>query len=225
MINKSKTFHRRCPLGRPIQKKWFTAKAGSVAGNLQVICNIGSGAETKVIDSQVGTGKYRVDSGEIVKLVDKASGSLLEGEAVLEHDGKTVSKLNQYRVYYFDGSVSGVWRDTDGNVVGTFVPALATEDGDIGAPVDSQAILSVTTAPIDADGEGDIEVTEISIVDAGYGYDTAPTITLTVGDGTPATTATATCTIDGLGRIDSITITENGSYASGTTVTATVPAP
>lgn len=205
-------------MGRPIKKKFFSARDGSADGNLQLICNVGSGAETKVIEAQVGTGKYRVDSGEQVKLVDKASVSLLEGEAVLELDGKRVRKLTQYLAYFFDGSAGVAWRDSDGNTIGTFAPALAPE----GAPAPSQAILTVVTGLIG--GGPNSEVTGVTITDPGAGYASAPIITFSEsGNDDPAT---ATCTIDGNGSIDSVTITYAGDYVpTDLPVTATVPAP
>ena len=102
-------------MGRPIKEKWF----GTDAGSLQLLCNTGTEA-IRTIRSQVGNSKFETSTG-IVKLVNKTATTLL-GEASLVHNGKTVRKLTQYKVYYFDGTV-GVWNDKT-NVIGTFVPAL-----------------------------------------------------------------------------------------------------
>lgn len=209
-------------MGRPIKKFWTTGKAGSIGGNLRLLCNTGS-EETTTIQAQVGTGKYRVDTSNattVVKLVNKTS-SPLEGEGILLIDGVPVRKLNQYRAYFFDGS-DAIWRDGDGNVIGTFSPALSVENDEPGAPADSQAVLTVTVVQ---NGVDDWEVTDIAITDAGYGYDSAPTITLT---SSAQVAATATCTINGLGQINSVTITNGGSYTDAEQsggITATVPAP
>lgn len=127
-------------MGRPIQKKWFTAKDGSVAGDLTVLTTAGA----KVIQKQTGTGVYVVDEGR-VKLMDGApvvaadGANGIVGDAQLIHDGRNVRRINQFRLTYFPDGDAGtkddaVWRDTDGGIVGVFSPVL-TPEGGVPAPV------------------------------------------------------------------------------------------
>lgn len=106
-------------MGRPIKKSFF----GSDANSLELSCNTGSVANRTIV-AQKGTGKYQVNapSNNIVKLVNKTTGLLL-GEASLVHDGKIVRKINQYVIFYFDGT-TGAWRDSAGNLVGVFGPVV-----------------------------------------------------------------------------------------------------
>lgn len=187
-------------MGRPIKKIWFTLKDGSVAGDLTVTTASGD----EVIEAQKGTGKYLVASG-IVKLVDKTTG-LTGNEASLQHEGKTVRKIAQYRLYYFDGT-SAVWRDREANVIGTFIPALTPEGG----VVPSQATASITVA--------DGAVDSIAVLTQGAGYGSAPTVTISNPNGTDAVLGTVTLSGD---AIDSIAITDGGSgYVSAPVITIT----
>lgn len=136
-------------MGRPVQKKWFTTKAGSADGNLNVTTTSGD----EPIIEQVGTGLYQVASGR-VKLIegtpsvapDPANGVV--GDAQLIHNGRPVWKINQYRAYYFTDDdpatvESDVWRDSDGNAIGTFVPALSAE----GTEPDANVVTPEPVAP------------------------------------------------------------------------------
>jgi hypothetical protein len=190
-------------MGRPIRKKWFTAREGSNApGNLQVTTT--SGAEP--IIKQVGTGVYEVASGR-VRLIDGAPSVApapgVVGDAQLQLDGTNVSKITQYRMYFFDGS-SQEWRDKDNpiNAIGTFTPPLLAE-----------GVQATATAVLLADA-----VDSITVDNGGAGYTSAPSVTIS-GDGTGAT-ATAVLTGD---VVTSITVDNGGS--GYTTATVTVGAP
>lgn len=196
-------------MGKPIKKKWFSAKWGSIAGNLQLTTNAGD----ETIEKQVGTGVYEVASGR-VKLVD--SDTPAAGEAKLSHDGKRVWKITQHRMYYFDGTESGVWRDHDGNTVGTFLPALTAELGDEPGVVGSQATADVVIA-VDPG-----PITGFTVTDGGTGYTSVPAVTIT-GDGDGNAAATAVLTN---GSVTSITVDAGGANytVAGTTVTIAPPA-
>jgi len=186
-------------MGRPIKSKWFTARDGNAAGDLQLTISTGDEAIIK----QTGTGVYEVASGR-VKLIDGAPSVApsagVVGDAQLAHDGKNVRKLTQYRVYFFDGSDSAVWRDGDGNVVGTFVPALATDPG---YPDVTATGTVVPTLVTDAN-----TVDFIIVDDGGQGYGSAPVVTFSTGTGSTAT-GTAVLTGD---VVTSVTIDTLGSY-------------
>ena len=198
-------------MGRPIKKKWFAVKSGSTAGDLQVTTTAGA----QVILAQKGTGKYLVaDDGSgnpgIVKLIDGAPTNV--GEAQLQHDGKNVKKMNQYRVYYFDGSESAIWRTKDGSISGVLNPAP------VGEPSPTPATGVVVLGDSDSDGNDD-NVVDITITDGGYGYANGPVGVTITGDGTGAT---ATATASG-GAVTSVTITNPGSGYTNATVTFDAP--
>lgn len=112
-------------MGRPIKKAWFAVKDGPVEGNLTLETTAGN----EEIIKQTGTGVYDVASGR-VKLMDSVPAIAADpdngivGDARLQHDGKAVSRVNQYVLSYFDGSPNAQWRDASANVVGTFTPGL-----------------------------------------------------------------------------------------------------
>ena len=202
-------------MGRPIKRKFFTAKYGSHEGNLQILTNMG----VETVHRQKGTGVYDVDSGRY-KLVDK-TGGLDDGEASLQHDDgsgmRTVWKLNQYRVYYFDrdGEVdNAVWRDNDGNLVGTFDPPFAAEETNEPGGPDYPPETATATATV-ADGS----VQSITVTDGGNGYQSAPTVTISAPDGTDAVLGTVT--VD-TGVVTDIELVDGGSgYASVPAITIT----
>ena len=112
-------------MGRPIKKRWFTVKEATNGSLVDLALTTLAGTET--IIAQKGTGVYDVASGR-VKLVNKAAPDS-EGEAVLTIDGNTISKITQYRMYFFDPSIKDiVWRDGDANLlVTTLVPTPVDE--------------------------------------------------------------------------------------------------
>lgn len=193
-------------MGRPIKRKWFTAKAGSVAGNLNLNVFTGS-VVAEVIIRQKGTGVYLTASGR-QKLKDGVPG--VEGDAQLTHDDgvgggvKSVRKIAQYRLYYFDGT-STVWRDKDGNVVGTFDPVLTPELVEPGGPTSQATGTVVAGGVLDAR-----TVASVTITDSGIGYTSAPAVTFKASTG--ASTATGTAIIDGTGAVTSVTVDTAGSY-------------
>lgn len=203
-------------MGRPIKKKWFTGREGTnVPGNLTVTTT--NGAE--VIIKQVGTGVYEVASGR-VKLIDGAPAVApapgIIGDAQLQADGLNVSKVTQYRMYFFDGgSVS--WRDKEDPiaVTVTLTPPLTTEGVNPPVQATATAIVDESTAANDPG-----VITGFTITEGGAGYTSAPTVTIS-GDGTGAT-ATAVLTGD---AVTSITVDTGGTgySAGGTTVTIAAP--
>ena len=157
-------------MGRAIKKKWFTAYAGSVAGNLNVL--VGGGSAEAII-KQVGTGVYQVASGR-VKLSNPADPAYVEiapdpmtgvvGTAVLNHNGRAVRRINQYRVTYFDdGDPStpedDVWRDGNATVLGTFDPALSAEGDEPGGPGEPAELPIIGGMIPNASGIVDSELT------------------------------------------------------------------
>lgn len=205
-------------MGRAIKKKWFSAKAGSVSGDLTLTLSSG----TEKIIKQVGTGVYEVASGR-VKLVD--GGPLVApdplngvvGTATLQHESRFVKKINQYVVTYFDdedeGTVdTGVWNNGKGTIVGTLVPPLTTEGEQ--PPVEPDPVQATATATSDGN-----TVDSITITDGGSGYESAPSVSI-VGDGSGAT-ATAILT-DGV--VTDITL-DNGGTGYGSAPTVTIDAP
>lgn len=199
-------------MGRPIKKKWFTAKAGSVEGNLQVTTTVGP----EPIIKQTGTGVYEVASGR-VKLMDGVPAIAADpatgvvGDAQLSHDGKNVSKIAQFRMNYFEGG-SGQWNDGSGVVIGTLVPALEGENTDEpGAPDPRQATATIAEV-------GGV-LTEANITDGGAGYASAPTVTITDPDGVDAI-ATAVLTS---GVVTAITIDNAGTGYTDPVITIDAP--
>lgn len=226
-------------MGRPIKKKWFRAR--DLGSNADLTVTTQSGNEP--IIRQRGTGKYAVASG-VVKLVDGAPGA--PDECQLQHEGKNVRKITQYKVYYFDGSVPAVWRDKDSNIVGTFTPALTVEDlldlatatasisnsaisgytitnggaSYIGAPVVTVSAPDGTSATATVSFANGL-INDYSISDSGDGYSSVPSLTIGAPDGT---TATATANIAN-GLITGYTVTGGGGGYLGGNTTATVGAP
>jgi hypothetical protein len=212
-------------MGRPIKKKWFSARDGSVEGDLQV--TTAAGAE--VIEKQTGTGVYTVASGS-VQLQD--GGALdpaapgVRGGATLQFDNgvdgpQYVRKLNQFRVYYFDSAINGgsdEWNDGSGNLTGTFTPPLSGETPVV--PVTATGTATMTAGG----GVDESTVTSVTITDGGAGYTVAPTVTFSAGDGTVPATATGTAVLTG-DAVTSVTITDGGQYADATTATVTFSAP
>ena len=147
-------------MGKSIKKIWY----GNDNNSLQLNCNTGTVA-VRYILAQKGTGKYKTPSGT-VKLVNKTSG-LNVGEASLEHNGKTVKKITQYRIYYFDNSPSELWREGDGSLLGVFNPlpvgvAPATPPDAFTIAAETNAIRSYlyTSAPVTiTGGAADMTVT------------------------------------------------------------------
>lgn len=226
-------------MGRPIKKKWFRAR--DLGSNADLTVTTQSGNEP--IIRQRGTGKYAVASG-VVKLVDGAPGA--PDECQLQHEGKNVRKITQYKVYYFDGSVPAVWRDKDSNIVGTFTPALTAEDlldlATATASISNSAISGYTitnggasyvgapavtvSAPDGTSATATVSfanglINDYSISDSGDGYSSVPSLTIGAPDGT---TATATANIAN-GLITGYTVTGGGGGYLGSNTTATVGAP
>lgn len=151
-------------MGRPIKKKWFRARDRGTNADLTVTTQSGD----EPIIRQRGTGKYAVASN-VVKLTDGAPGAA--DECRLQHEGKNVRKITQYKVYYFDGSLPAVWRDKDSNIVGTFIPAMTAE-----------GLLALASATV-ADGA----ITGYAVDFNGAGYTGVPAVTVSAPDGTSAT--------------------------------------
>ncbi len=199
-------------MGRPIKKKWFTAKDGAT-GDLTLTTTSGD----EPIIKQTGSRKYDVASGRVT-LTDGVPATATEGQ--LTHNGKNVSKITQYRMYYFDGTESGVWRDGAGNVVGTLVPALTVEG--FGPATASASITASYT--VDA----------ITVTDGGGGYAGAPVVTLSAPDATDATVSgfvaqtaadpdadqSALISNGGSGYASAPTVTQSGGTGTGATFTA-----
>lgn len=187
-------------MGRPIKKSWFSVKEGSPDGDLTVTSFTGD----EVVINQKGTGVYTVASGR-VKLVD--AGTLVEGEAHLQHNGNYVRKLSQYRAYYFDAAVpDAVWRNGDGTAEGTFLPALTPETPP--APIVTATVTATAAAGL---------ITGYTVTDGGSGYVSAPAVAVSAPDGTSAT-ATAVMNTEGsnANTIASVSIDDGGSGYTGT---------
>lgn len=217
-------------MGRPIKKKWFLTKAGSEAGNLALA--VGAAGTVEAIIKQVGTGVYQVASGR-VKLVDPNIARNPEyvaidpapgivGTATLTHTApggvaRDVLKINQYRMSYADDDAGGtspdddVWRDGEGVVIGTLVPAPigevpGTEPGD---PDPIPKVQATATATVTADAVDD----SVVIVDQGAGYAAAPSVTFEGGNGDA--TGIVTMAAD---KVASIAVTNGGSGYTDVTV-------
>jgi len=208
-------------MGRPIKKRYFSAKTGSIAGDLTLTTGA-SGDE--VVIKQTGTGVYEVASGR-AKLtdpnapgyaaVDPDSSTGVVGTALLTHDNGTdgalnVRKISQYRVYYFDSAVgSAVWRDGDGNTIGTFVPAFTNDPG------------TKITATATATQTGGVVDDSVVVVNGGKGYESAPSVTIAGASAGSGAVATATLT-DGV--VTSIAVSNGGTlYDAPLVVTIAAP--
>lgn len=201
-----KTTTRRILIGRPIKGKWFTKRSGSTSGDMQLTTENGDFP----IKFQKGTGKYIVDDPAIspnhVTLVDDATPTGVE--AYLTHNGKSVRKITQYQMYYFDGTF-GMWNDGSGTATGTFVPPFITEGG-------LQAVLGAV-------GNSAGVIDSIVITDGGLGYVGGETVTITGGAASGPFDITV-ATVDGSGAITGFTFTDGGTGANGSEA-ATVSAP
>lgn len=187
-------------MGKPIKKKWFTAKFGSAVGNIALTTTTG----VEEIIKQVGTGVYEVASGRVklkggapVVSADPEQGII--GDAQLNHEGRDVIRVNQYRLTYVDDTDEGttddaVWRDIGGSIIGTLVPAPVAETST--EPGGPGAVLATATAT----QTGGV-VDTITVTNGGGGYSSAPTVTITGGPGTGAT-ATAVLSGDTIGSIN-----------------------
>lgn len=188
-------------MGRPIKKKWFTVKDGAV-GDLSLT----TAAGVEPIIAQKGTGVYDVASGR-VKLVNKMD-TPLEGEAILLANGSPVSKISQYRMYYFDpAKVDVQWRNGAADVLVTLAPPLTTEGESPAATATASA--TVTSAAI----------ASIAVTDGGGGYGAAPAVTVSAPDGTSATLGTIVVD-EGTGANDPGTVTSIAVSGGGSGYTS-----
>lgn len=185
-------------MGRPIQKKWFRALDRGTNADLTVTTQ--SGDEPIIL--QKGTGVYDVASGR-VRLTDGAPSAA--NECQLQHDGKNVNKITQFRVFYFSGG-SAVWRDKNSNILGIFNPDLTVED-----------ILNIATATATvANGA----ITGYIITLGGAEYTSAPVVTISAPNGTSSTATGSFAN----GIVSGYVVTNGGSgYASVPAVTVGAP--
>ena len=125
-------------MGRPIKKRWFTVKDSDSGSLVDLALTTSTGVEA--IIAQKGSSTYDVGSGR-VKLVNKTSAPNA-GEAILVVGGEPVSKITQYRMYFFNPTVKDIqWRDGDANILVTLDPTPVPEGG---APVTQTATASAT---------------------------------------------------------------------------------
>ena len=203
-------------MGRPIKKKWFSAKVGSTAsGDLRLRTENGD----FTIRAQKGTGKYIVDDPAIapnhVTLTDDVTPTGVE--AYLTHNGKSVRKITQYQMYYFDGTF-GMWNDGSGTATGTFDPTMASE-------AIATALASIASGA----------VTGYTVINSGIGYAGIPVVTVGAPDVTSSTTASlyvgaadgsgsVAVDVPGGGYTVAPVVTQSGGTGTGATFTATISA-
>lgn len=217
-------------MGRPIKKRWFTVKDSDSGSLVDLALTTSTGVEA--IIAQKGSSTYDVGSGR-VKLVNKTS-SPNAGEAILVVGGEPVSKITQYRMYFFNPTVKDIqWRDGDANILVTLDPAPVPEGG---APVTQTATATASATPDPLA----FAIYIIDVDDAGTGYtDGTVGVTVSAPDATDASLGlydykTDPDNADGSGSViisDGGTgyslvpvVTQSGGTGSGATFTAVVTA-